>query len=570
MKNDIWDKEYDPLFVLYRNFQRKEFQSSLERFFEYVKHAGKFHSSFTFPWPPFLIPAPLNNPKMIDSRVILNTKTLHAYFFLILYQAIQKHSCVSQHLLSIVIHLMELTLIQSEKDTETKKSSTKPINLDNIEQKYYIDDNEIHSWYSTNDFLENFIVPLKNLRISLKPKSKMINNLFYFENEPITEFTNCMRMFFLDDDQNVSNDKERMVFDSILQQAVTESDDSEISDTELNWNNSEQKAIKIFENFSKINHCYKSIDESILTLLLRLHSLISEKRDSFKTDQSSLQNYDFNFRVGNGPYFIGCLLKRFIHCCTKRLMQQHHDNDEIYYQNKVIEFINNARRSIWPNIELSPLPTTDIFNANPSPTSMPECMDTDEFEKSKRKLQTLERKKQIMNKFLLMQNEFFENNKSSFESAFQSDNSIDCKNESSTASFFEHKTYQCITCKEIGYSTNEQLFFQLVLNQSSTILINEYSNSFQNEITNTELDHTFVKHTSLPILPNDYLLFLQRKTNDDYLYDKSRNLSNFNGLNIGYLNINSRSGIHVHSCGHFIHCQCFNSLMEFLRRNLID
>lgn len=555
------------MFVLYRNFQRKEFQSSLERFFEYVKHVGKFHSSFTFPWPPFLIPATLNNPKIIDTRVILNTKTLHAYFFLILYQSVQKHSCVSQHLLSILIHLMELTLIQLENEYEIKKLSTKSINLDNIKQKDYIDDNEIHSWYETNDFLENFIIPLKNLRISLNPKSKIINNLFYCGTESISEFANCIKMFFVDDEKN------QPIFVSILKETrramIAKSDDEqEMPNAELEWNDFEQRALKLFEKSMNMNYCYKSIDESILTLLLKLHSLLSEKRDSFKTDQFSLENYDLNFRVGNGPYFIGCLLKRFIHCCTKRLMLQNHDNDEIYCQNKVIEFINHARQSIWPDIELMPLPTTNVFSANSSSSTLPESMDTNEFEKSKRKLQTIERKKQIMNKFLLMQNEFFQNNKSSFESAFQSNDSIDCKTES-TVTFIEHKTYQCIICKEIGYSTNEQPFFQLVLNQSSTILNNAYSNAFQIDTIGAELNPVFEKHTSLPITNDDFLLFLQRKTNDYFLYDKYKFLAFFTGLNNEILYTKSSSDIHVHSCGHFIHCHCFNSMKEFLRRKLI-
>lgn len=31
-KNEVWEKEYDPMFILYRYTQRRDFQSSLERF----------------------------------------------------------------------------------------------------------------------------------------------------------------------------------------------------------------------------------------------------------------------------------------------------------------------------------------------------------------------------------------------------------------------------------------------------------------------------------------------------------------------------------------------------------
>lgn len=677
-KNEVWQNEYDPLFVLYRNALRREFQASLERFAVYAKHSNKYESN-SLPWPPFRIPPPINE-RFIDPRIILKSKTLHAYFFAILYRSLNDTVSITQHLMSIVIHLIELTIIESMKsDTDLCLSD-----LEKPENKIikYVNEFEFNSWYKSVDIFSNFITIIRKSELSLtrnsdQIKTKVIASLFSllmpddqlnpfshleeFDNSPIIAIDNE------DDDENVINVNEsdnepgdvnfdsgvlrddsfasnstadpnvivqinplsiapmlsfyidgeeipdviireakhlnKLMNNNNIQNATTTTADSA---DEISSNDSSQPSS--LDDSSNLKPSTSSkplptekrlvirtkpfkfkldVNESILTLLLRLHSKLSEKRDSFKTDEQSLMKYDLNSRIGDGPYFIGCLLKRFIYSCAERL-ESRHSLPSGSCLNKVIEFVDRTRCSIWPMINktASPIPTTSVNDDVITPMDI----DLDELQRSEKKRKALERKKQIMSKFCLLQNEFIKNNKSTFEkfdaeeseheSSFssnttagsnnpgtendQSGNSDSSDNNSSTIKY-QPKTYQCVICMDTGASILERPFVQMVLLQSSSILNNTFAYTLADEFkSNPCLSDIIEKFTTIPTNVEDYCIFKERKTFAHYFEHKVDRLFPSFALDswLSSFNIGWCGGVHAQSCGHFMHMDCYQSYIS--------
>lgn len=688
-KNDVWQNEYDPLFVLYRNAQRREFQASLERFASFAKQSGKYESN-SLPWPPFRIP-PLIDDRFIDPRIILKSKTLHAYFFSILYRSLNDTVSITQHLMSIVIHLIELTLNESMKSDSCLCLS----DLEKPENIYVksVNEFEFSSWYPSADILSNFITIIRKTELSLTKnsdqiKTKIIASLFSllmpddqlnpfshleeYDNGPIIAIDNE------DDNENVINvnESENESGDPDHNSRITRNDSSNNNNTVADSNvlfqinpssiapmlsfyidgeeipdviireakhldrlmndntntrnntttdsadelssidSSQPSSLEYFSNQLSNEPSTSSqqqqqhlpaekrliiktkpfkfkldVNESILTLLLRLHSKLSEKRDSFKTDSKSLEKYDLNSRIGDGPYFIGCLLKRFIYTCAKRL-ESRHSLQAGSCLNKVIEFIDHTRRSIWPTINkaASPIPTTstnaDIYSDGINSMDI----DQDELQRSEKKRKALERKKQIMSKFCLLQNEFIKNNKSTFEK-FNADESeqeysfssntaagsnVDLPTEDNHSRNSDHlentsnvkyqpKTYQCVICMDTGASILERPFVQMVLLQSSSILNNAFAHTLADEFVNSRfVSENIEKLTTIPTTKDDYCIFKERKTFAHYFEHKIDRLFPSFALDswLSSFNIGWCGGVHAQSCGHFMHMDCYQSYIS--------
>lgn len=70
------------------------------------------------PWPPFRTP-PQAGSAYEDPRQILKSKVFHAVVLVILYKAIRGH--VSEHVMALVIFLLEQAVIISEQDENKVK-----------------------------------------------------------------------------------------------------------------------------------------------------------------------------------------------------------------------------------------------------------------------------------------------------------------------------------------------------------------------------------------------------------------------------------------------------------------
>ncbi|GIY97040.1 e3 ubiquitin-protein ligase ubr3 [Caerostris extrusa] len=104
---EIWEEEYDPIHVLLRAVHRREYQGSLDRYCQYLRQNNKLSTSRP-PWPPFRIPSAVFE-QFQDPQRILHCKTMHGIIFTILYRAVNDPD-IPEQILSFCIYLLDLAI----------------------------------------------------------------------------------------------------------------------------------------------------------------------------------------------------------------------------------------------------------------------------------------------------------------------------------------------------------------------------------------------------------------------------------------------------------------------------
>ncbi|XP_030245105.1 E3 ubiquitin-protein ligase Ubr3 isoform X2 [Drosophila navojoa] len=105
--DEVWEEYYDPLHVLLRAVHRRDFQSSLDRFTNYVKSKDKMPASGNL-WPPFRLPLPVGSA-FTDPCRILNSRLFHSTILSIFFRAVHTRD-VSEHLLALAVFLLEIAV----------------------------------------------------------------------------------------------------------------------------------------------------------------------------------------------------------------------------------------------------------------------------------------------------------------------------------------------------------------------------------------------------------------------------------------------------------------------------
>ncbi|XP_055914152.1 E3 ubiquitin-protein ligase Ubr3 isoform X3 [Eupeodes corollae] len=109
--DEVWENYYDPLHVLLRAVHRRDFQSSLDRFTNFVKSKGKMPASGNL-WPPFRLPRPVGKA-FGDPCRILNSRVFHSTILSIFFRAVHSRD-VSEHLLALAVFLLEIAVEVSD------------------------------------------------------------------------------------------------------------------------------------------------------------------------------------------------------------------------------------------------------------------------------------------------------------------------------------------------------------------------------------------------------------------------------------------------------------------------
>uniref|UniRef100_F6Z886 E3 ubiquitin-protein ligase n=1 Tax=Monodelphis domestica TaxID=13616 RepID=F6Z886_MONDO len=111
-KAEVWDREFDPVMVILRTVYRRDVQSAMDRYTAFLKQSGKFPGN---PWPPYKKRTPLH-PSYKGLMRLLHCKTLHIVLFTLLYKILMDHQNLSEHVLCMVLYLIELGLENSPEE----------------------------------------------------------------------------------------------------------------------------------------------------------------------------------------------------------------------------------------------------------------------------------------------------------------------------------------------------------------------------------------------------------------------------------------------------------------------
>lgn len=271
------------------------------------------------------------------------------------------------------------------------------------------------------------------------------------------------------------------------------------------------------------------INDSILSLLLKLHSQLSGTLDSFSLedhedddddtmdDESSTSSQTLDSiesRIGDGPYFIGNLLRKIAKA-----------------DKKCAKTIDTIRQTLWPNQR----------------ERQAEQKAKEAKEKEERTKKARERQKKIMEEFANRQKQFMATEGKIMDSIEDDDNDIEEARE---------KEYNCIICSSSGPSTESNPIGLVVLVEPSSIVGHRRKtpNRFPLPICdedkeipgrNERLSSEFRKKAEI----------LNRKYGPQWFLTQ---------------NICWEGGVHVQSCGHHVHLSCHESYLKSLRRQNLN
>uniref|UniRef100_A0A5S6QS61 E3 ubiquitin-protein ligase n=1 Tax=Trichuris muris TaxID=70415 RepID=A0A5S6QS61_TRIMR len=154
-KDCLWERDYDPLFLMHRTFPSADLQQSLDRYRSYVKSKyGLSTSEKNNLWPPLRFPKSVLKPYECMRRV-LHCKSLHSIIFIILYRACREDSVVSEQTLYFCVYLLELAVrLPYKKSMPTKN---------NVDDRSTALNMQLCGWFPGDCILTNFSHIIKHI-----------------------------------------------------------------------------------------------------------------------------------------------------------------------------------------------------------------------------------------------------------------------------------------------------------------------------------------------------------------------------------------------------------------------
>ena len=173
-KPHIWLNEYDPLYVLLRAVHRRDYQSSFDRFTQFIKSSTAARSTASARrdsddsrkernkqlWPPFRLPRDLTGSQFADPKKLLYSKVLHGFIFTILYRSLYTND-VSEQVLALTMFLLQLSLVNNKPDNDSPAVKLAPVEFAEEE----LDDLAFEDWFGSAWILENMNIIVQDVAV---------------------------------------------------------------------------------------------------------------------------------------------------------------------------------------------------------------------------------------------------------------------------------------------------------------------------------------------------------------------------------------------------------------------
>ena len=630
-KPEVWENLYDPIYVLLRAVQRKDFQNSLDRFKQYCKQSGKVGSRVGNLWPPYRLPSAIN-PANVDPRKILACRSFHGILLAILYKALHEAN-VSDHVLALTIFLLELVVeYQAANHSEGEMMAASEMHFEEDEDK---PDGQFIQWFNTQDIFLNACFTINRVHLNPSPSvssesdGEMETSDFELEeienvetrlalptghrlalttgsrpltsgselvpynqdanaivpsstelpDTPDTPTTSPLHLALpaaTSTVQSSSSTGDNMLVPlqhsptsptpevtSLISSSLPSSSQypSLLAGNEVGRNSSSNRKVRQRLNFrfrrksphrdSSIQGSsdfpfnfrqlpsildsgdeYINIGESIISLLIKLHSKLSGKPGSYKPN---FEEDKQDSRIGDGQFFISKVLNKFG-----------------YYDSSTRNFINKTIQSLYPKNE-------DESSASEEEAAI--------LAREKRK-RAKEYQRKIMAEFAKRQKTFLQSHKWAENPAPPSDsadNSIPSTSFSPSSNvdsqamevdddkIEKHKEYDCVICAQSIPSTPESPVGMCVLLQATSVLGHRSSAREPHKLPTSDEERNKLRH--------------QNYTFSQHMEDISETLNiHFDQSSVLLSqNIGWEGGVHIQTCGHHLHVECHEKFMASLR-----
>ncbi|XP_075465223.1 E3 ubiquitin-protein ligase UBR3 isoform X3 [Ascaphus truei] len=500
---EVWDQEFDPVMVILRTVYRRDVQSAMDRYTAFLKQIGRFPGN---PWPPYKKRTPLHHSYKGLTR-LLHCKTLHIVLFTLLYKILVDHQNMSEHVLCMVLYLIELGLENSPEEEPCEEDSAGP-------------DRCHDSWFPGSNLLCNMRHFINYVRVRVPDTAPEARR----EPPASTSSDSSSAQISRRSSVQRENSGTAQVFSLVAERRKKF---QEI----INRNNSEanqvvrpkSSALKWTAPGStpQLTTVILEVKESMLSLLIKLHQKLSGKQDSYcppwLDDPESLVQPDLpKYTHGDGVAAVErILLKAAI---QSRLNKQ--SIDEI------------CRKTVPPV---------------PPKKSSPAEKTT--LDKEERRQKARERQQKLLAEFASKQKSFMET-AMDVESP-ESDVAMEIAASERQVS---EPVYDCVICGQSGPSTDDRPTGLVVLLQASSVLGHRRKSGDLKKLPTTEEEQIY-QEGSCAAAHDVKLSILQR-----YFKDSSC----LQSISIGW-----EGGVYVQTCGHTLHIDCHKSYMESLRNDQV-
>ncbi|XP_053327752.1 E3 ubiquitin-protein ligase UBR3 isoform X2 [Spea bombifrons] len=504
-KSEVWDQEFDPVMVILRTVYRRDVQSAMDRYMAFLKQTGRFSGN---PWPPYKKRSALHQDYKGLMR-LLHCKTLHIVLFTLLYKILMDHQNMSEHVLCMVLYLMELGLENSPEE--------EPFEEESAGQQRCHD-----SWFPGSDLLCNMRHFINYVRVRVPETAPEVRR------EPPASTSS---------DSSPSGHGPRRP--SLLQRenSGTAQVFSLVAERRkkfqeiINRNNSEanqvvrpkSSALKWTAPGStpQLTTVILEVKESMLSLLIKLHQKLSGKPNSYSPpwldDPDCLVQPDLpKYAHGDGVTAVERILLKA--ATQSRLNRQ--SIDEI------------CRKT-----------------APPTPPKKSSPAEKKTLDKEERRQKARERQQKLLAEFASRQKSFMET-AMDIESP-ESDVAMEIAASEQQVS---EAICDCVICGQSGPSTEDRPIGLVVLLQATSVLGHRRKGSEPTKLPTMEEEQIYQEGTCAAV-HDVKLSILQR-----YFKDSSC----LQSVSIGW-----EGGVYVQTCGHTLHIDCHKSYMESLKNDQI-
>uniref|UniRef100_A0A4W3IXI8 E3 ubiquitin-protein ligase n=1 Tax=Callorhinchus milii TaxID=7868 RepID=A0A4W3IXI8_CALMI len=409
-KADVWNQEFDPIMVIHRTVYRRDVQSAMDRYMEFLKQTGKFSGN---PWPPYRERTSLN-PNYKGLMRLLHCKTLHIVLFTLLYKISMDHQNMSEHILCMVLYLIELGL-----DNVLEE----PVNevVTNFADVKQCSD----SWFNGTNIVTNLHHVINYVRVRVPETAPEVTK------EPPASTSS---------DTSTSNSNAAQVFSLVaerrrkFQEMINSNSGNAGQPTDVRPKTSKWTAPS---STPQLTTTILEIRESMLSLLIKLHHKLSGKQNSYYSywleDSDSAPRLDSMKQIhGDGITAVERILAK----AAERSRQNQSSIEEIC-------------QKVTP----------------PVPPKKSNSSDKKALDKEERRQKARERQQKLLAEFASRQKSFMET-----AMDIESPVSEVAMDIGSSEQLESETVYDCVICGQSGPSTEERPTGLVVLLQASSVL----------------------------------------------------------------------------------------------------
>ncbi|KAI7808282.1 putative E3 ubiquitin-protein ligase UBR3 [Triplophysa rosa] len=507
-KAEVWEKEFDPIMVILRTVYRRDVQSAMDRYAAFLKQSGMHTGN---PWPPYKERTPLH-PCYRGLVRLLHCKTLHIVIFTLLYKIWMDHQNMSEHVLCMVLYLIELGL-----DNQVQE--------DKVEEEPCIEEHCHDSWFPGTSLLSNLHHVINFVRVRVPETAPEVERKRERERERETPpSTSSESSTYGQSSRRLTgnwreNLREAQVFSLVAErrrkfQEIINRSNHEASQAARPKSSSSSRWLPPGSPPQLVTEILE-IRESMLSLLVKLHQKLSAKQNSLSL--SWLAEVDpAKHSHGDGITAIERIL-------AKAATRSRHSK----------RCLQDICGKVCP----------------PIPPKKNSPGDKKSMDKEERRQRARERQQKLLAEFASRQKSFMET-AMDVESP-ESDAVMDV---GSSEPLDSEVLYDCVICGQSGPSTEDRPTGLVVLLQASSVLGHRCRSDTPKRLPTTDEEQIYPEDTCGAT--HDVRLSIMQR----YFKDSSC----LQSVSIGW-----DGGVYVQTCGHTLHIDCHKSYMESLRNDQV-